>query len=187
MSEKAKELVGKAKAAMQKSLEHLGTELVKVRAGKASPALLESVKVDYYGTPSPISHVGNVSALDARSLTIQPYEKGMIPAIEKAIKEANLGLNPQNDGVLIRINLPVLTEDRRKQLVKQAREMGETAKVAIRAIRRDHNELVKKLTKEGASEDDIKAAEAEIQKHTDAYSLQVDKELNEKEKEIMTV
>jgi ribosome recycling factor len=187
MSDKIKDILDKARGGMQRSLEHLEQELVKVRAGKASPAMLESVKVDYYGTPSPISHVGNVSTADARTLTIQPYERGMIPAIEKAIKEANLGLNPQNDGLLIRITIPVLTEDRRKQLVKQAKEIGEAAKVAVRNIRRDHNEMVKKLGKEGVAEDLMKAAEADIQKMTDGTIVKIDQHLTKKESEIMHV
>ncbi len=186
--EQLKKITATSREGMQKSLEHLETELQKIRAGKANPAILDGVRVDYYGTPTPLRQVATVLAADAKTLTIQPYERNLIPAIEKAIKEENLGLNPQNDGILIRITLPTLTEDRRKQLVKQAKEMGEEAKVAIRNVRRDQNEALKKLGKgDGIPEDAIKATEAEVQKITDGYVKQVDDVLKNKEAEIMKV
>jgi len=187
MNEKIKSILDEAKQHMHKANSHLESELLKIRAGKATPMMIDSLKVDYYGSPTPISQVGNVAAPDSRTLTIQPFEKKMIPIIEKAIKESNLGFNPQNDGILIRISVPQLTEDRRKQLVKQAKEEGEEAKVAIRNTRRDYNEQIKKLSKDGVSEDEIKAGEAEVQKMTDASISEVDKQLSRKEEEIMKV
>lgn len=183
-----KKITAVAREGMTKSLEHFEEELQKIRAGKANPAILDGVRVDYYGSSTPLRQVATVTAADAKTLTIQPFERSLIPAIEKAIKEENLGLNPQNDGILIRITLPVLTEDRRKQLVKQAKEMGEEAKVAIRNIRRDQNEALKKLGKgDGIAEDAIKATEAEVQKITDAQIKQVDEVMKNKEAEIMKV
>jgi ribosome recycling factor len=172
---------------MEKAINHLETELVKVRAGKAHPNLVDGIVVDYYGTPTPISQVGNISVADARTLSIQPWEKNMLQPIERAIIAANIGINPQNDGTMIRLFMPPLTEERRKELVKRSQGEGEHSKVAIRNIRRDAMEQVKKLQKNGLSEDVCKDAEKNIQETTDRYIALVDKHLAAKEKEIMTV
>ncbi|MDB5148197.1 MAG: ribosome recycling factor [Mucilaginibacter sp.] len=187
MSELIKKQVNDAKANMDKAIEHADSELNKIRAGKANPSLLDDVKVDYYGTPTPLSQIGSVNTPDARTIVVQPWEKSLLGAIEKAIKEANLGLNPQNDGVIIRINVPPLTEERRRDLVKRAKGEAENGKIAIRNIRKDANEKIKKLKSEGVSEDEIKVGEAEVQKLTDAYIIKVDQLSEAKEKDIMTV
>lgn len=183
----SKALLSETKDQMQKSLDHLQEELLKIRAGKASPMMLDGLLVDYYGSPTPLNQVGTVSAPDARTLTIQPYDKNAIAGIEKAIMEANLGLTPQNDGTLIRISIPPLTEERRKQLAKQAKEQAEDAKVSIRNVRRDMNDKVKKAMKDGLAEDEGKGLESEIQKLTDSYSKQIDEMLAAKEADIMKV
>jgi ribosome recycling factor len=187
MSELIKKQVNDAKANMDRAIEHADNELNKIRAGKASPSLLDDVKVDYYGTPTPLSQIGSVNTPDARTIVVQPWEKSLLGAIEKAIKEANLGLNPQNDGIIIRINVPPLTEERRRDLVKKAKGEAENGKIAIRNIRKDANEKIKKLKPEGVSEDEIKVGEAEVQKLTDAYIAKVDVLSEAKEKDIMTV
>jgi len=187
MSELIKKQVNDAKANMDKAVEHADNELNKIRAGKASPSLLDDVKVDYYGTPTPLSQIGSVNTPDARTIVVQPWEKSLLGAIEKAIKEANLGLNPQNDGIIIRINVPPLTEERRRDLVKKAKGEAENGKIAVRNIRKDANEKIKKLKSEGVSEDEIKAGEAEVQKLTDIYIAKVDQLSEAKEKDIMTV
>ncbi|MGZ5248120.1 MAG: ribosome recycling factor [Flavitalea sp.] len=176
-----------AEDTMQKAISHLENELVKVRAGKANPNLVEGIVIDYYGTPTPVSQAANVSVADARTLTIQPWEKNMLQPIERAIINANIGVTPQNDGVMIRLFLPPLTEERRKELVKKAQAEGEHSKVAIRSIRRDSMENIKKLQKNGLSEDICKDAEDEIQQLTDKHISLVEKHLAAKEKEIMTV
>ena len=172
---------------MQRAISHLEAELVKVRAGKANPSMLDSIFVDYYGNNTPLNQVANVNTLDARTLVIQPWEKSMIKPIEKAIIDANLGFAPQNDGQIVRINVPPLSEERRKDLVKKAKAEGETAKVSIRNLRREGNEQIKKIQKTGIPEDLAKDAEARIQKMTDDFITKVDKHLEAKEKEIMTV
>ena len=172
---------------MDKAISHLETELVKVRAGKANPNLVDGIVVDYYGTPTPINQVGNISVADARTLTIQPWEKNMLQPIERAIIAANIGINPQNDGNMIRLFMPPLTEERRKDLVKRSQTEGEHSKVAIRSIRREAMEQIKKLQKNGLSEDICKDAEKNVQEMTDRYISLVDKHLAAKEKEIMTV
>jgi ribosome recycling factor len=172
---------------MQKAIAHLEAELVKVRAGKANPSMLDSIYVDYYGNPTPLNQVANVNSLDARTLVIQPWEKAMIKPIEKAIIDANLGFAPQNDGQIVRINIPPQSEERRRDLVKKAKSEGENTKVSIRNLRRDGNEAVKKIQKAGLPEDLAKDAEARIQKMTDDFIAKVDKHLEAKEKEIMTV
>lgn len=182
-----KEVINQAKDLMEKAVNHLESELQKIRAGRANPLMLENVYVDYYGTPTPMNQVANVSAPDARTLQIQPWEKSMITPIEKAIAQANLGYNPTNDGQVIRINIPPLTEERRKDLVKQSKGEAEHARVTVRNIRRDANEAVKKLQKDGLPEDAAKAAETKIQGLTDEYIVKIDKHLEAKEKEIMTV
>ncbi|MBK0381172.1 ribosome recycling factor [Mucilaginibacter segetis] len=187
MSELIKKQVDDAKASMEKAIAHTDSELTKIRAGKANPSMLDDVTVDYYGTATPLSQVGSVNTPDARTIVIQPWEKSLLGAIEKAIKEANLGLNPQNDGVIIRINVPPLTEERRRDLVKKAKGEAETGKIAIRNIRKDANEKIKKLKTEGVSEDEIKVGEGEIQKLTDAYIVKIDQLSDVKEKDIMTV
>ncbi|MCC8425396.1 ribosome recycling factor [Mucilaginibacter sp. UR6-11] len=187
MSELIKKQVTDAKAAMDRAIDHADGELNKIRAGKASPSMLDDVYVDYYGTATPLSQVGSVNTPDARTIVIQPWEKSLLGPIEKAIMEANLGVNPQNDGVIIRINVPPLTEERRRDLVKKAKGEAENGKIAIRNVRKDANEKIRKLKAEGVSEDEMKAGEAEIQKLTDAYIIKVDQLSEAKEKDIMTV
>lgn len=176
-----------SRKSMKKAMDHFESELIKIRAGKATPNILDGIVVDYYGTPTPINQVGNISVMDVRTLTIQPWEKNMLQPIERAISAANIGINPQNDGNLIRLFLPPLTEERRKELVKRSNTEGEHAKVAVRNIRRDAIEHIKKLQKEGLSEDAAKDAEADIQEITNNYISLVDKHLEVKEKEIMAV
>lgn len=180
-------LVSDTESAMKKAISHLESELVKIRAGKASPQMLDGITVDYYGTPTPINQAGNISAMDARTLTIQPWEKNMIQPIERAIMQANIGVTPQNDGATIRIFLPPLTEERRREMVKRANGEGEHGKVSIRNIRRDAIEKIKKLQKDGLSEDAAKDAEGDIQNLTDRFISLVDKHLAAKDKEIMAV
>ncbi len=172
---------------MQKAIAHLENELLKVRAGKANPAMLEGLYVDYYGAPTALSQVANVNTPDARTIIVQPWEKTLIKAIEKSIIDANLGFNPQNDGILIRINVPPQSEERRKDLVKRAKAEGEHAKVGIRTLRREANDNIKKAQKNGMPEDLAKDAEAKTQIITDDFIKKVDKHLELKEKEIMTV
>lgn len=172
---------------MNKAITHLETELVKIRAGKANPNMLEGIMAEYYGSPTPISQIANISALDARTISVQPWEKNMLQPIERAIIAANIGINPQNDGTNIRLFLPPLTEERRKELVKRCNGEGEHAKVAIRSIRRDAIEQIKKLQKDGLSEDIAKDAEAEVQDQTNRFISLIEKHLAAKEKEIMAV
>jgi len=176
-----------SKESMHKAINHLENELIKIRAGKASPQMLDGLVVDYYGNPTPISQVGNISVMDARTLTIQPWEKNMLQPIERAIIAANLGVTPQNDGNLIRLFMPPLTEERRKEYVKKANAEGEHTKVAVRNIRRDAIEHIKKLQKGGLSEDITKDAEKKIQDTTDKNIALIEKHLTAKEKEIMSV
>jgi ribosome recycling factor len=187
MNEDVQFYLDDAKEKMDKAIEHLKNELVKVRAGKASPQMLDGLQVDYYGNSTPLSQVANVNTPDPRTIAIQPWEKKMIDPIEKAILAANLGFNPMNNGEVIRINVPVLTEERRKSLVKQARAEGEHARVSVRNARRDANEEFKKLIKDGLSEDEGKDAEAEVQKLTDVYYKKIDELLEKKEQDILTV
>lgn len=187
MSELIKTQLNEAKSLMEKAIEHADTELSKVRAGKAMPSMIDSVMVEYYGNPTPLSQVANVNTPDARTLVIQPWEKSLLNPIEKAIMEANLGFNPQNDGTIIRITVPPLTEERRRDLVKKVKAEAETGKVAIRNIRKEANEKIKKLKSEGVSEDEIKTGEADVQKLTDGYITRVDQLSDAKEKDIMTV
>ncbi|MDO6433821.1 ribosome recycling factor [Flavitalea sp. BT771] len=172
---------------MQKALDHLETELIKIRAGKASPQMLDGLTVDYYGSLTPLNQVGNVSVMDARTLTIQPWEKNMLQPIERAIINANLGVTPQNDGNIIRLFMPPLTEERRREFVKRANGEGEQSKVSVRSIRREAIEQIKKLQKDGLSEDEAKDAEKTMQDLTDKFIALVDKHLAAKEKEIMSV
>lgn len=187
MSAEVDSIISDTKATMQKALNHLESELVKIRAGKASPAMLDGIVADYYGNPTPLNQVANIAVLDARTISLQPWEKNMLQPIERAIIMANIGINPQNDGTSIRLFLPPLTEERRKELVKKCNGEGEHAKVAIRNIRRDAIEAIKKLQKDGLSEDISKDAEKEAQDLTDKYIVLVEKHLDAKEKEIMAV
>ena len=187
MSDELKTVISEAETSMKKAISHLEIEISKIRAGKASPSILEGVNIDYYGSPTPISQVANVQVLDTRTISIQPWEKNMLPIIERAIMQANIGITPQNDGINIRLFMPPLTEERRKELFKKASGEGEQSKVAIRNIRRDHIEQVKKMQKDGASEDTCKGAEDEIQGLTDKHIALIEKILEAKEKEIMTV
>ena len=176
-----------AEDSMKKAINHLEAELTKIRAGKANPQMLDGIMVDYYGSPTPINQIGNISVTDARTLSIQPWEKNMLQPIERAIIASNIGINPQNDGNLIRLFLPPLTEERRRDLVKKAQAEGEHSKVAIRNIRRDAIESIKKAQKNGLSEDAAKDAEDDVQSITDRYISLVEKHLASKEKDIMAV
>ncbi len=187
MSEQLVTIYNEAQEGMKKALAHLEVELQKVRAGKANPQILDGIIVDYYGNPTPINQVGNIVAADARTLTIQPWEKNMLQPIERAIINSNIGLNPQNDGNIIRLFMPPLTEERRKELVKKSNGEGEQSKVAIRSIRREAIEDIKKLQKDGLSEDACKDAETDVQALTDKNIALIEKHLESKEKEIMTV
>ena len=187
MSEDLEFILEETRDSMKKALDHLETELIKIRAGKASPQMLEGLTVDYYGSPTVLNQVSNVSVMDARTLTIQPWEKNMLQPIERAIINANLGVTPQNDGNIIRLFMPPLTEERRREFVKRAGGEGEQSRVAIRNMRRDAIEQIKKLQKDGLSEDEAKDAEKEIQDITDKHIALVEKHLQAKEKEIMSV
>ena len=176
-----------AQEMMDKAVQHTNAELTKIRAGKAMPSMLDGVHVEYYGAATPLSQVASVTTPDARTLSIKPWEKKMIPEIEKAIINSNLGFNPQNDGELIRINIPPLTEERRLSLVKQAKGEIENGKISIRNARKEIMDGLKKLLKDGAPEDAIKGAEDEVQKITDAHTAKVDELLVAKEKDIMTI
>ena len=187
MSEDLNKILADTETAMRKAINHLEAELVKIRAGKANPSMLDGIMVDYYGNPTAINQVANVSALDARTISVQPWEKNMLQHIERAITVANIGINPQNDGNVIRLFLPPLTEERRKELVKKCNVEGENARISIRNIRRDGIEHIKKLQKDGLSEDAAKDAEKEAQDLTDKFISLVEKHLEAKEKEIMVV
>ena len=173
---------------MEKALASLEREFAKLRTGRATTALVDGIKADYYGTPTPISQMASVAVPDSRTITIQPWDKGGISVVEKAILKSDLGLTPINDGRLIRINIPPLTEERRKELVKVSRKYGEDAKVAIRNVRRDANDSLKKLEKDKTiTEDEQKKAEADVQKLTDRFVAETDKKCAAKEKEIMDI
>ncbi len=187
MSDELNEILSDTSKSMDKAINHLEAELVKIRAGKAQPTMLDGIMVDYYGNPTPVNQVANISVLDARTLSVQPWEKNMLQNIERGIIAANIGINPQNDGNIIRLFLPPLTEERRKELVKRSNSEGENGKVSIRNIRRDGIEHIKKLQKEGLSEDLCKDAEKDTQDMTDKFILLVDRHLSAKEKEIMAV
>jgi ribosome recycling factor len=176
-----------AKDSMLKALKHTELELTKVRAGKASPNMLDGIMLDYYGVQSAIQNVSSISTPDSRTLAVKPWEKGMITTIEKAIRDANLGYNPQNNGESIIITIPPMTEERRRVLVKQAKTECENGKVRIRTIRKDTNDELKKLLKEGAAEDAVKAAEEKVQNLTNDYIALIDQTLVKKETEIMTI
>lgn len=187
MIEKAKAVIEAAKEKMQATVTYLDEDLKTYRAGKANPAVFDSVMVNYYGTMTPIPQVASIATPDAKTILIQPWDRTLIKPVEKAIIDANLGFTPQNNGEVIRINIPAITEERRKELVKKARTSGESAKVGVRNARRDAIENLKKLQKEGLPEDTEKDFEDEVQKLTDNFSKKVDELLSDKEKEIMTV
>jgi ribosome recycling factor len=176
-----------AKDLMEKAVEHTMHALSKIRAGKASPQMLDGIMVEYYGNPTPLNQVSSVNTPDARSLIIKPWEKNIIPEIEKAIINSDLGLNPQNDGEIVRISVPPLTEERRKELVKQSKHETELGKVSVRNARKEVNDELKKLQKEGISEDEIKRAEDKVQELTNDYTRKIDDILEQKEADIMTV
>jgi len=188
MSEELEMIQQDTESLMKKAINHLEAELVKIRAGKANPNMLDGIVADYYGSPTPIAQIANISVLDARTISVQPWEKKMLQPIERAIIASNIGINPQNDGNFIRLFLPPLTEERRKELVKKCNGEGEHGKVSIRNIRRDAIEQIKKLQKDGeASEDAARDAEAEIQELTNRFISLVEKHLDSKEKEIMVI
>ena len=187
MSEELSLQINSVSASMEKAIAHLESELVKMRAGRANPQMFDSVVVDYYGSPTAIAQVANISVADSRTLTIQPWEKNMLQPIERAIIAANLGVTPQNDGIIIRIFLPPLTEERRKEIVKKVQAEGEHSRIAIRNIRRDAIEGVKKLQKNGLSEDIALDGEKQIQDITNKFIALIEKLLAAKEKEIMSV
>ncbi len=178
-------IIESAEEQMANSIQHLEKQLLKIRAGRANPSMLEGVKLDYYGTLTPLTQVGNVSTPDARTLTVQPWEKGLIQEIEKAIMNANLGLNPQNNGDMVIINIPPLTEERRKDLVRKSRQEAEDARIGIRNARKEANDEIKKL--DGLSEDSVKDAENRIQDVTNSHVKKVDVVIEKKEVEVMQV
>ncbi|MFH1004607.1 MAG: ribosome recycling factor [Bacteroidota bacterium] len=187
MNEDAQFIIDATKEQMEGAISHLESGLARVRAGRANPSMLDEIRVDYYGTLSPLSQISNINTPDARTIMIQPWEKNMLEPIQKAIQSANMGFNPINNGMLIIINIPPLTEERRKDLVKKIRIEGEHAKVSIRNARKEGNEEIKNLSKKKLAEDEIKIAEEKIQQHTDAYTTIVDKHIDAKEKEILTI
>ena len=187
MSEDLDLVLDYAESSMKKAISHLEAELTKIRAGKASPGMLDGLTVEYYGAPTPINQVANVTVLDARTLSIQPWEKKMLSLIERAIMGGNIGVTPQNDGNQIRLFMPPLTEERRRELFKRASGEGEQSKVAIRNLRREAIEEIKGMLKDGLSEDKAKDAEKNVQEITDRYIALVDKHLAAKEKEMMAV
>lgn len=187
MSQDTQAVYTQTKKQMESTLKHLERELLHIRAGKANPSMLDNVKVESYGTLMPLNQVSSISTPDARTIVVQPWDKNNIEPIEKAIMAANLGFNPQNDGALIRITVPALTEERRKDLVRQAKEIAETARVSLRTIRKSGNDMARKMEKEGLPEDEAKRLENDIQKLTQEHGESIDKFLEAKEKDIMTV
>lgn len=184
----AKQVITQTKERMEKAIQSYSRELASIRAGRASAAILDKVTVDYYGAPTPVNQLASINVPEARLLVVQPYDKSSLGDIEKAIIRADLGLNPSNDGTVIRISIPALTEERRKELVKSVKKSSEEAKVAIRNIRRDGNDDLKKLEKNGEiTEDELRGYTDDIQKQTDSYIVKVDSVTKEKEKEIMEV
>lgn len=187
MNEEVQLVYEMAKENMAKAVEHLDNELVRIRAGKANVHILDGVLVDYYGTPTPLNQVSNVSTPDAKTIMIQPWEKSMIDTIEKALMQSNVGITPSNNGEVIRLIIPQLTEERRRELVKKVKHEGENARVSIRNSRREANEEYKQMQKDGLSEDETKTAEDEIQKLTNDYTEKIDKMVEAKEEDIMTI
>ncbi len=187
MNEDVQLVYDMAKEHMEKTVEHLDNELVRIRAGKANVHILDGVMVDYYGAPTPLNQVSNVSTPDAKTIMIQPWEKSMIDTIEKALMQSNVGITPGNNGEVIRLIIPQLTEERRRELVKQVKSEGENARVSIRNSRREANDEYKQMQKDGLSEDETKTAEDHIQKLTDEFSEKVEKVVEAKEEDIMTI
>ena len=185
--EEVNNILAKLEAGIEKCIDHTISEFLKIRAGKATPNMLDSVVVEYYGNPTPLSQVANVSVPDARTLSVKPWEKSILPDIETAIINANLGFAPQNDGETIRINVPALTEERRKELVKSVKQEAENSKVSIRTLRKEANEEIKKAQKEGLSEDNAKDAEGEVQKLVNKGTQKVEDLISVKEAEILTI
>ena len=187
MNEEAQMYIDEAEENMKAAVVHFEGELAKIRAGKASPAILQGITVDYYGNPTPLNQVANVGTTDARTIVVQPWEKTMLPKIEKEILKANLGLTPSNNGEILRIVIPALTEERRKALVKQVKQEAENARVAVRGVRKDTNNTLKSLEKDGLTEDESKKGQEEVQKLTDRFVADIDKISQAKEAEIMKV
>lgn len=187
MTEESQFVLDETQEGMQNAITHLEREFQKIRTGKASPEMLEDVKIDYYGVMTPLNQAANINTPDARQIVVQAFDKNMLPVMEKAIQAANLGFNPRNDGEILRIQVPTLTEERRRDLVKQAKAEAENTKVGVRNIRRSANEEAKKLKKEGIPEDEVKRLEDEIQKLTDNYINKVDELSEAKEKDMMAV
>jgi ribosome recycling factor len=187
MNEDAQFLIDEMKESMLHAIIHLEKELVKIRAGKASPQMLEGIKVDYYGIPTPLENIATINTPDARQIMVQPYEKNFLIPIDKAILAANLGFNPQNNGEILRITVPALTEERRRDMVKKARQEAENAKVIVRGNRRNAIDECKKLEKDGLPEDEVMVLEKDIQNITDQFIGRIDKILDVKEKDIMTI
>jgi ribosome recycling factor len=187
MEEEIQLYLDEAKDLMRKAVEHTTQELTKIRAGKAMPNMLDGIMVEYYGTPTPIQQVASINTPDARSIVIKPFERNLINEIQRSITNSDLGLAPQNDGEVVRLNIPPLTEERRQMLVKQAKAEIEQGKISIRNIRKDTNNGIGKLKNEGISEDSIKRGEEQVQKLTDQYTDNLDKLMEKKEKEILTV
>lgn len=179
--------LNEAKSDMNKAIGHTSKELTKIRAGKAMPNMLDGLMVEYYGNATPIAQVASINTPDARTIVVKPWEKSMISEIEKAIINSDLGLNPQNDGEMVRLNIPVLTEERRKALVKQAKAVAEDGKVRVRNVRKDTNSALKSLLNDGFSEDAVKGGEESVQKLTDQFIQKIDELLIAKEKDIMTI
>jgi ribosome recycling factor len=187
MDELVQMVLDETKAKMEKSIKHLENQLMKIRAGKASTHIVDGIMVDYYGVLTPLNQVSNIGTPDVKTVAIQPWDKNMIDPIEKAIMQANIGITPENNGEVIRLNVPPLTEERRRNLVKQIKAEGEDTKVGIRNARRDANDELKALQKDGLPEDEEKNGEAEIQKLTDSYIEKVDNDVAAKEQDVMTV
>jgi ribosome recycling factor len=187
MSEEAQIVLDETKESMEKSLEHLEREFQKLRAGKASPQMLEGVMIDYYGVQTPIEQTANITTPDPRQIIVQPWDKSVLGEIEKAILNANLGFNPKNEGEILRIIVPPLTEERRKEMVKKAKNEAENCRISIRNVRRSANDMAKSLEKEGLPEDEAKKLQDDVQKLTDSFIEKVDNALEAKEKDVMTV
>jgi ribosome recycling factor len=187
MNEELELYLEDANEKMQSTIDHLDKVLSKIRAGRANPAILDGLMIDYYGTPTPLSRISTINTPDARTIRIQPFERNMVAVIDKAVLTSNLGFNPTNNGEVVIINVPPLTEERRRDLVKQAKNEGENAKISIRNIRRDINEEVKKLQKQGVSEDLVKDSEENIQKLTTKFIAKIDEQIAQKEKDILTI
>ncbi|MEZ5071205.1 MAG: ribosome recycling factor [Bacteroidales bacterium] len=187
MNEEVQLVYEMSKERMEKAIEHLDTELMRIRAGKSNVHILDGILVDYYGAPTPLNQVSNISTPDAKTIMIQPWEKTMIDPIERALMNSNVGITPANNGEVIRLTIPQLTEERRRDLVKQVKNEGENARVSLRASRRDANDEFKQMQKDGLSEDEAKSAEERIQKLTDEFAAKVDVIVDAKEKDIMTI